>query len=188
MLAIADEPAIRSRLHPMSVETYHLLGKLGGLGQRTELLRGVVIDQMPKSPLHSSIIRVLDKHLLRVLPLGYHPRAEQPLTFPDSEPEPDLAVVAGTEADYFHAHPVSAEMVVEVCVSSEDLDRLKLAIYAAAGVKECWLVLAEARTVERHSDLRDGFYRKMDSITWPEALPSTVFSEITLPFERMFGA
>ena len=58
-----------------------------------------------------------------------------------SVPEPDLAVVAGTVADYDRAHPTSALLVVEVADSSLKQDRLtKRAIYAAAGIAEYWIV------------------------------------------------
>lgn len=186
MLTIAEQPAILRRLLSTSVKAYHLMGEIHALSERTELLRGAVIEQMPKSPLHSSIVRLLDKHLLQIVPPGFHPRAEQPLTFADSEPEPDLAIVVGAESDYFAAHPQTAEIVVEVCVSSEDIDRLKLSIYAEAGVKECWLVLAERQQAERHSDLRDGVYTRVEVASAGRVLASTVLPDVSLPVAGMF--
>jgi hypothetical protein len=118
--AVTDEPSIRARMHPIGVETYHHLGQMGHLSERTELIRGVIIDQMPKSPLRTSIVQKLTRALLRTLPPGWHPRAEQPMTFADSEPEPDLAVVAGEIEDYEQAHPRTAALVIEVCVTSEE--------------------------------------------------------------------
>ena len=55
----------------------------------------------------------------------------------DSEPEPDVAVVAGTPREYLSAHPPTAALVVEVADSSLGLDRrLKSALYARAGSHE----------------------------------------------------
>ena len=56
----------------------------------------------------------------------------QPVTCSDSEPEPDLAVIRGSE-DQFWKHPKTAELVIEVCVSSHDYERSKLRAYAQAG-------------------------------------------------------
>jgi Uma2 family endonuclease len=70
----------------------------------------------------------------------------------DSEPEPDLAVVAGTIDDFRTEHPATARLVIEVAVSSEDLDREKTSLYAEAGVGEYWLVLVEKKVVERFSE------------------------------------
>ena len=187
MLAATEEPAVLARMHPISVDTYHRLGEMGHLSERTELIRGVITDQMPRSPLHSTIVRLLDKHLLLHLPSGWHPRAEQPLTLPDSEPEPDIAAVAGTEADYFAQHPRTAALVIEVCGTSEDLDRVKLGLYVEAGVPEAWLVLAGERIVERHTEPRDGAYRCVERAIFPATLASTIFPNVILPSKDLFG-
>ena len=59
-----------------------------------------------------------------------------------------MAAVRGTEKDFWTDHPHTAELVIEVCVTSMDYDRSKLPAYATAGVKECWLVLVEQKLVE----------------------------------------
>ena len=68
---------------------------------------------------------------------------EDPLTLADSEPEPDLAVIDGKIKDYDYIRVTTARLVIEVSVSSLALDRAKAAIYAAAGIPEYWIVLAE---------------------------------------------
>ena len=171
---------------PISVATYQRLGEMGHLSERTELIRGVIIDQMPKSPLHSSIVQKLGRYLLRTIPPGYHPRAEQPLTFTGSEPEPDVAVVSGAIEDYEQAHPHTATLVIEVCVTSEELDRVKLGVYAEAGVPEAWLVLAGERIVERHTEPQGTAYRRVERAAFPAVLPSTVFPKIVLPPAGLF--
>lgn len=186
MPAVADEAAIRARMHPISVETYRHLGEMGHLSERTELIRGVIIDQMPKSPLHSSIVELLADHFVASLPPGWIVRCEQPLTLAESEPEPDVAIVRGTRADFFFAHPRSAALVIEVCVTSEELDRVKLGVYAEAGVTEAWLVLAAGRMVERHTEPQGAAYRRVERAAFPAALDSTVFPALTLPPAGLF--
>ena len=51
---------------------------------------------------------------------------------------------------------VTAELVIEVCVTSHDYDRSKLRAYASAGVKEVWLVLAPEKQIEVHRQPADG--------------------------------
>jgi Uma2 family endonuclease len=122
------------------------------------------------------------------LSTGWIPRAEQPLTFTalDSEPEPDLAVVRGTAQDYFHAHPTTAALIIEVVVTSERLDRVKLELYAEAGVPECWLILAEERIVERHTEPQGAAYQTVDRVTFPASLASTVFPGLSLAPAGLF--
>jgi Uma2 family endonuclease len=69
-------------------------------------------------------------------------REEKPLAIAlDSEPEPDVAVVAGAPRDYRVTHPATALLVVEVAETSLGYDRkTKGPLYARAGIPEYWIV------------------------------------------------
>jgi Uma2 family endonuclease len=75
-------------------------------------------------------------------------RSEQPVTCADSEPEPDISVVRGSEYDFLREHPKTCELIIEICVPSHEYDRWKLKAYASAGVKEVWLILRQEKLVE----------------------------------------
>ena len=135
---------------PLSVNAYHTLGNLGLIPVKTELLYGQVFQKMSKSPLHSGLVRRLLRLLLQCAPADCFVSQEQPITCQDSEPEPDLTVIRGREEDFWHAHSRTAELVIEVCVTSQEYDRSKLRAYAGAGVKECWLVLGPEMKIEVH--------------------------------------
>ena len=188
MLTILDDPAIRARVHAISVADYHAMIERQVIGENLELIRGALVEKMPKSSLHSKTVMRLLRWLMRELPAKFSVRPEQPLTLADSEPEPDLAIIAGDDTEIESGHPTAAEMIIEVCVSSEAIDRLKLQIYAEAGVRECWLVLAEERVVERHTEPQGATYRHIERATFPAMLESTVFAGIALPPEGLFPA
>ena len=145
MVAVLEQPDIRQRVAPLSVELYHRLGEFAPGGRRTELIRGPVIDKMPKSQLH---VRLLRRLLLLVqaalVGLEAFISKEDPLTLLDSEPEPNLAVVGGREIDYEYVRLTTALLVIEVAVTSLALDREKAALYAEAGIPEYWIVNAAA--------------------------------------------
>ena len=147
MSTILDEPAVRRAAFPVSVEFYHELGRLGHLDKSVELLDGVIIQKMSKSPWHVFVLHRLRRLIADALNERQQLRHESPITTSVSEPEPDLAVVEGGENDFFDRHPTTALLVVEVAVSSVEIDRRKAAIYADAGVKEYWLVEPEAARV-----------------------------------------
>jgi len=138
------------RVWPLSVQAYHALGEMGLIPEKTELLYGQVFHKMPKSPLRRLLSMRLLEHLRRALPPGLHVQQEQPITCRDSEPEPDLSVVRGSIEDYPAQHPPTAELVIEVCVTSYEYDRSKLRAYATAGVKEVWLIKAPEKQIEVH--------------------------------------
>jgi Uma2 family endonuclease len=132
----------------MSVQAYQALGQLGLIPENTELLHGEVFQKMPKSPIHSYVTQALAEFIRQWISTGHSLRQEQPICCADSEPEPDLAVVNGSFRDYADSHPTTAELVVEICVTSHEYDRSKLRAYAGAGVKEVWLVLVPERQVQ----------------------------------------
>src|SRR6185503_827746 len=170
MSAILEIPEVRQRVSPLSLAEYHRLSEFNANGRRTELIRGIVIEKMSKSPLHSSIAKRLYDRILPQLRPGLVLRREETITLADSEPEPDLSVVTGSEADFFTAHPRNAELVIEVAVSSVVLDRENASLYAEAGVKEYWIVLGGQRKVEVYRRPEDGRYQEMRTFGCEETL------------------
>lgn len=174
-------------LWPLSVAAYRALGEAGLIPRNTELLYGIVYEKMSKSPLHSALVRRLLRLLKQALPPGVFVDSEQPITCEDSEPEPDLAVIRGTEEDFWNQHPRTAELVVEVCVTSHDYDRSKLRAYAVAGVIECWLVLGPERQIEVYRQAKDGQFMEHSLIGPGGTLTSTALPEFTLPLPAFFA-
>jgi Uma2 family endonuclease len=173
---------------PLSVEAYHVLGEGGLIPERTELLYGVVYHKMAKSPYHSFLVQLLLKLLQDAVPRGFFVRAEQPITCADSEPEPDLAVVVGAITDYRHEHPRTAELVIEVCVTSADYDRSKLRAYAGAGVKECWLVLGPAKQIEVHRQPSGGQFTQRNFSGTGHRLMSAAVPGFAVDLSSLFAS
>ena len=143
-------PLHNAAIWPLSVAAYRALGEAGLIPKNTELLYGFVYKKISKPSYHSFLVQFLQDLLLRTVTPGLVVRTEQPVTCGDSEPEPDLAVVKGRIEDFRQNHPYSAELVIEVCITSHEYDRSKLPAYASAGVKECWFVLGPEKQIEVH--------------------------------------
>jgi hypothetical protein len=60
-LATVDIPEVRQRISPLGVEEYHRLDEYNENGRRTELIRGLVIEKMAKSPLHRAVTSLLSR-------------------------------------------------------------------------------------------------------------------------------
>jgi Uma2 family endonuclease len=117
---------------------------------------------------------------------GFWVRSEQPITCIDSEPEPDVSVVRGTDEDYLRSHPKTAEFVAEVCITSHEYDRSKLRAYATAGVKECWLILEPEKIVEVYRKPANGKFLETKTVASPARLTSEVLSNITVDLDQLF--
>src|SRR5437867_13305512 len=170
MSAILEIPEVRQRVSPLSVEEYHRLDEFNENGRRTELIRGILIEKMSKSPLHRILASRLYHFLLAQLSGGYSVWKEEPLTLRDSEPEPDISVTIGAESDFAAAHPTTAELVIEVAVSSPTLDRENASLYAEAGVREYWIVLGPERRVEVYRQTEKGACWERPSLGFADTL------------------
>jgi Uma2 family endonuclease len=110
---------------------------------KVELLEQYVVLKMPRNPPHDGTIQVADEVLRRHLPPGWCLRVQLTVVLPDSQPEPDFAVVRGSTRSFVTRHPLVSDvgLLIEVANSSLLRDqRDKTRIYARAGVPWYWIV------------------------------------------------
>ena len=117
---------------------------------------------------------------------GYCIRSEGPITTTDSEPEPDLAVCKGSENDFFDSHPTTAELVIEVAISSLEIDRKKAEIYAAAGVTEYWIVMPKTKAIEVYTKPSSDHYESIKTFEGSTTVASLVFPELSVQLPDLF--
>ncbi len=138
-----------------SVEEYHRLGEVGVLtdDDKVELIEGLVVPKMNRSPLHDVSLSMLDNALRKRLPESWKSRCQMAITTADSEPEPDIAVVRGPLVRYIehHPHPADIALVIEVSETSLQRDRRKARVYARAAIPCYWIVNLRDRCVEVHA-------------------------------------
>jgi Uma2 family endonuclease len=171
-------------MHRLDLETYDRMVACGALeDQRVELLEGVIVDMSPQSPSHAMVVEELTQRLSGT---AARLRVQSPIAIPpDSEPEPDLALVA--ERPRANRHPQTALVVVEVTVSSHRIDRgTKSHLYARANVPVYWLIDVPARAVEvRMQPSHDG-YGRCEIYHAGEHVPSPAAGVASLPVAALF--
>ena len=148
-------------IRPLSRREYDKLVELGFFeDERLELLRGVLVTMSPQGGPHSGITAWFAQRLIRALDGTYEIRSHSPFAADDySEPEPDVSV--SRRAASVLDHPTTALLLIEVADSSIRKDRkIKVPIYAEAGVPEYWIVDVNAAIVEIHSRPDHGIYTK----------------------------
>ncbi|HEV7402790.1 MAG TPA: Uma2 family endonuclease [Chthoniobacteraceae bacterium] len=187
MLELLESSPRRRKLARISVEEFHRIDDLGFYSKRAELIRGVVFEKPPMSPLHQHFSKHLYDHLLGLALPGCSVRHESPLTLVDSEPLPDIAVAAGSDADFRARHPTTATLVIEVAVSSERSDREMAALYAEAGVTEYWIVLALRHQVEVYRRPASGEYLERQIFGGEEDLVCTALPAIRVSLSALFA-
>lgn len=142
------------RPYRWTLEDYEQLIALGILeGKHVELIQGDILTMAPMGEPQALTIMQLNYALLPHFNpgTGFHLRIQMPLALPalTCEPEPDIAVVALDAPTNAAGRPTSAALVVEVAESSLAYDRdRKGPLYAAAGLREYWLVNLPERCLE----------------------------------------
>lgn len=188
MTSLLELPDVRERMHRMTVQDYHRAGEIGVLSEDVELLRGFVVTKMPKSPLHEFVSQNLMECLLAQLPAGFKVRPKRPLTLRDSEPEPDLSVVRGKTEDWISSHPSTADLVIEVAISSSAIDESKAQIYAEAGIPEYRLIRPEERTADVFRQPSGNKYLSKTSLTERDVLRPATIPGIKIPLKSILPA
>lgn len=187
MLEVLDKPETCRLASPLTRETYHAMQEAGMIGEKNELLWGVIVEKMSKSPLHTLIVAKLLAALSPNFSSEYLIRKEEPLVCGGSEPEPDVAIVAGKLLDFAEAHPETAELVIEVALSSLAIDREKASLYASAQVPQYWILNLNDQTLEVYSQPVEGRYQ--DCLVLPSsekvAVPCT--DGLTLDLAELFA-
>jgi Uma2 family endonuclease len=118
---------------------------------KVELLENYVVLKMTRNPRHDSTVQRFNRPVLRILPSGWDIRIQSAITLSDSQPEPDIAVVRGSAADYDNHHPGPADIgqLIEVGDASLLRDqRDKTRIYARGSIHFYWIVNIVDRRLE----------------------------------------
>ena len=150
---------------------------------RVELLEGEIVTMTPQHGPHSASIGLAEAALRKAFGPAHWIRIQLPLIVdPDSEPEPDLAVVPGSPRDYVTEPPRAALLVVEIADSTLERDRAyKAPIYARAGIPEYWIVNLVERRLEIYRDPIGSPGRPARYPVSRSAAPTETISPLSLP-------
>ena len=113
-----------------------------------ELLAGEIVEMSPETPIHYNTAKRGARYLEELLAGKADVRFNGAITLPDSESEPDIAIVRLPESAYNDRHPEPEDIfwLVEVAKTSlkKDVD-LKASIYARAEIQEYWVLDLSAK-------------------------------------------
>lgn len=169
------------RLRPLKRVEYDRLVELGAFeDERLELIHGMLVAMSPQHPPHAWCVQCLNKLLIHLVGDRAAVRVQLPfVASDDSEPEPDVAVVAAL--DYSEQHPAEALLIIEVADDSLHRDlNIKPAIYAASGVAEYWVVDLRKRRVHVHRDPEGDSYGSIQRHAADATLTLLAFPDLTL--------
>ena len=124
-------------------EEFHQMGEARLFdGQRVILMEGEILVMPPIGDLHAGIVTVASAVLRDVFGPGFFVREEKPFDVGKAtDPQPDIAVIAGTMRDFLYRGLTEAALIVEVSDSTINYDRRqKASLYAKAGIADYWII------------------------------------------------
>ena len=167
-------------LEPITAPMFQAMVRSGIIGEKEPvyLWKGRLARRMAPNRPHSIAVALTGRCLESLLPAGDHVQQEQPVAMlhQHSTPEPDLAVLRGSERDYPDTFPTTADMplAVEVADSSLSIDHAQADDLAAEGVPVCWILDLRRRRIEVRDDPREGTYRRLTTYAEGDAVPVVV--------------
>lgn len=170
------------------------MGRVGILreGSRVELIDGELIDMAPIGSVHASVVSTLSMFFARQIGERAIVSTQNPLTLPpDSELQPDLAVLKPHTDRYREALPTAADalLVIEVARTTGEYDReIKLPLYARHAVPEVWLIDLNIGTIQMYREPTAKGYRKLLRPDRREAITAALLAHVPLPLREIWPA
>lgn len=176
-----------------TVREYHRMGKAGIFTEddRVELLDGEIVQMAAIGKRHAYTVR----SLIRLMSQGYSVHAvidaQNPLRLSDlSEPQPDMMLLRLPVSRYANHLPVPEDvlLLIEVADTSASFERrVKLPLYARAGVREVWLVDLKQSVIQVFRQPSPTGYLSVTRVAKGERLAPEAFPDITLSSGEVFG-
>lgn len=184
-----------ARRHRLTVSDFLRMGEGGILGEeaRVELIDGDLIDMAPIGSRHAAMVGRLT-HLFVPAAGDRAIMWVQNPVFLDKHtmPQPDIALLKPCTDSYSSAHPRAEDVLLTIEVAETTLaydTKVKLPLYARAGILEAWLIDLEYGRITRYRDPCKDVYMRTDPIPLAKvgllALPGVSVDLSALPIREI---
>lgn len=155
-----------------------------------ELLEGYIVEMVPQEPPHASTTSSFGNDFVMLFADKAWVRQQLPITIPpNSEPEPDIAVVRLDPNRYMDAHPSPEDvyLLAEVSYSTLKFDReQKSTIYAQANIPEYWVIDVKNKQLLVFREPKNDSYQTQYTLSASDTISPKSFPEIALKLSTLF--
>lgn len=173
----------------ISTETYLRMIDAGDLeGERVELIEGYITPMAPGGPEHSYSFLGFSRLFAPAL-TKFHVAIQVTLNLsPGNVVDPDLMLLKKrTSLKTSLPRPEDVVLLIESADSSLRKDRrVKLPLYAAAGIPEYWILDLKAEQLHVHRDPEGEEYRDVKIFTGEETISPVALSELSIRVTEFF--
>ena len=192
-MSVQKAKSVQVNRRSFTVAEYERMGRFGIFSEdaRVELVCGEIIDISPIGERHAACVGRLTQIITLLLLRSAIVWVQNPIRLDDhSEPQPDVAVLKARPDFYGSAHPRPEDvlLVIEVSDTTLEYDRkVKVPLYARAGIPEMWVVNLPEERIEVHSDPAGGEYRAVRSYARGRKLQSHTLASLRISVSKVLG-
>jgi Uma2 family endonuclease len=176
-----------------TADQYHRMIESGVLTKddRCELLDGHIVDMPPMGlGQHSMILRLFNDVFRSLNAEEVILSVKGPVLLDDrTEPAPHLRMLKFREDFYGKklAGPEDILLLIEVVDSSIGIGpKVKVPLYARAGIVEVWIVDVNAKSIEVYREPAEGRYRQVQTIKGADEVSPLAFAGVRLSVNSLF--
>lgn len=175
-----------------TIDDYHRIIEANILTSEdhVELLEGQILQMSPQQPPHAATTQRASDYLRDLLAGKAIIRVQLPITLrPNSEPEPDVAVVRINPDEYQESHPTPDDifLVIEVADASLSIDRKqKASTYARAKIADYWVLNVSKRQAHVFREPKDGTYQQETLLSEDAFLSLVAFPNTEVQIAQLF--
>ena len=143
----------------------------------------------PTGEEHNGVVYQLLSHFRSLGPYEVIIGVQGAIQLEDSEPQPDLALLKFRPDFYRRGHtgPEDVLLLIEVADSSIDSDqRVKIPLYAKAGIAEVWIVDLNAKLLRVYRGPVDGGYQAVQALGGTDQIAPLAFEDRTIKLDVLF--
>jgi Uma2 family endonuclease len=175
----------------LTVDDYHRMAKAGILHEddRVELIEGELIEMAAVGSHHFACGNRANRLFSRQAEGRFIVSIQNPIRLSRySEPEPDVVLLSPRDDDYESALPGPTDilLVIEVADTTLGYDRrVKLPLYAAAGIADMWLVNLPRRSVKVHREPQGSRYQQVSVYRRGERVTPLLLPDVAVPVNAL---
>ena len=186
---ITTDAPVRYSPHRFTVDEYYRMAETGILDEddRVELIDGQILVMEPISPEHGGHTIALNRLFSSLVSDRAIIGVQNPIQIDEyNHPQPDVVLCKLHDDLYKRNHPKPSDilLIVEVAWTSAARDRrLKIPLYARAGILEFWLVDIPHRMLEVYTEPSDDSYDRVARLRAGSSVRLTAFDDVEVRVE-----
>jgi Uma2 family endonuclease len=192
-MSVQKAESVEVTRHRFTVAEYERMGQTGIFSEdeRVELVCGEVIEMSPIGERHAACVDFLTQLITLRLRRSAIVRVQSSIRLDEhSQPQPDISVLKWRDDFYRHAHPKPEDILLVIEVSDTTLEydtKVKVPLYARAGIPEVWIVNLPDGLIEVYSDPAAGAYQTVRPYARGRRLQSQTLASLRLSVSKVLG-